>query len=756
MAHNESDSGVHDSTLKTNLKALPVSRTPGKTVKRSAVEEQLPQSTSTPMCSAKKPFLESDRASEFVVNLNVSSLNQSTCSSSRSRTVRASSMRITRGVQTTTAETFNRYCQVTSTRIPKPTFTVSQQTDAVFVLSEPPPTVPEKALCHNASCQTDEPLVQEACIGTSQQVIDSPVRRVADGCCQTETEDQSMPLSSSTPIRATAAQLDKDHTGSVDSFATMLNNLAKEFGIDLSSVEKQQTENYNKKKKKGAKQNVCDPQFILQENIVNKTTAQLEQKLSTIMEAHLAAYGSKMSSHRDKFVQWMKTYQTRQQQLEAKIRMQAPRRVLVVRKRMRRPAVREKSIQCDAMPNTLAKKDAVTVDVLPAADETKPPNPTGTRKGPMRQTKLPSYTEAMQQQQQQQQQPRQQQQQQRKCSPKLPVKAPSPPPAPPVASIPSKKKPSPSQKKPSPSQKEKPKSKGAKSKNTKQQVKERTPEIIVEETPSEQSDTEPSREKKYYPYRTQQLYASQCSKSTETCFLTPTKARDIHGPMEGGRPKQSAYRGAFPGMANPSVLLSPMGRMFVRSGEPVPADRSNYSSFVVPMTSTRVGDEAVPPTPQNVVYVNRPERRLLLRSKVVGGPTAGQGLVREKPPEVSIISSQQLYSQIGLAVEKALKNRTIPLLDTMYGEPFIEVFNGEEKDSANDNDSDGTGFRERRDRFVCSSANDEQQHPRRGTEPQYYGSRQQLVAPPAPFLNDRSPSLSPIVYRDDDSEDEFM
>ncbi|KFB48026.1 hypothetical protein ZHAS_00016144 [Anopheles sinensis] len=477
-----------------------------------------------------------------------------------------------------------------------------------------------------------------------------------------------------------------------------------------------------------------------------------------------------MAYNRMQFMQWMKNFHTRQRQLEAKAtRSQMARRVIVVRKRappvvVPRPAVTEQSIQCD-LPIVLPPeppKTAVTVgtqwtrqkqtvtkakrkpaktrstgtqisskistDLQPAAGKTSSNATTATtRKGPMRQTKLHSYAEGGKDRPQRQPAPPRRQQQQRKCSPKLPVKEVSPP-------VPSTSKNPPAKKK-SPS----PKQGAAKNSKNSKQSKEPSPEIHVAETPS---DTE-VEEKKHFPYRTQPRYPSVCSKSTETSFLTPTKVRDIvPEPSDGMREQQPRHQ---------TQLVSPMERMYVGPVEPPLSrtiERPNYGPFLVPLGTTGE-EETISPTPPNIMYVNRPERRMLVRSTV---PTAsnntnvrGTGLVREKYPEVSIISSQQLYSQIGLAVEKALKNKTIPPLESMYGKPFIEVFNG--VDSAledNDSEEDKRVTDDRRAGLVCSSANND-----RGQQ-----QANRTVAPP--FHNDRSPSLSPIVYRDDDSADDFF
>uniref|UniRef100_A0A182T3U8 Uncharacterized protein n=1 Tax=Anopheles maculatus TaxID=74869 RepID=A0A182T3U8_9DIPT len=200
---------------------------------------------------------------------------------------------------------------------------------------------------------------------------------------------------------------------------------------------------------------------------------------------------------------------------------------------------------------------------------------------------------------------------------------------------------------------------------------------------------------------------------------------------------------------NPAVLLSPLERMYVKPTATAPSNRPDYNTFLVPLRT----NEKVPPTSQRIMYLNPPERRVLLRT----GPSNAVS-VREKPPEISIISSQQLYSQIGLAVEKALKNQSLPKLADMYGEPFIEEFNGCGQDpqrAANDdrrleaerNNEQATKQRQARDadKFVCSSGKEDKN---------FQGSQQQFVRPP--FHTERSPSLSPIVYDDENSGDEMI
>ncbi|KFB48027.1 hypothetical protein ZHAS_00016145 [Anopheles sinensis] len=274
MAHNESATTMMvPEKLNPKVMASPAPKTASK---RSATSEgQWPECSSTPTSSRKKAFLEPGGGTPLsVVSLNASALDRSGSSSSRSRNQRSSTLRITRGIQTIAPETVNRYC---TARISRRTASVPVQTDSVYVLSSPP----KKILRADATCQTAEPAVQEACVGTSQQV-ELPSKQSVDSGCQTMAlEDQSITVhTTSTPKHSSTEQLKNDNEeSSPSSIGTLLNGLERVFGFDVSSNEKQPDD--SKEATKGIeKQTACDQQqHLLQESFVNETSKTVATKL---------------------------------------------------------------------------------------------------------------------------------------------------------------------------------------------------------------------------------------------------------------------------------------------------------------------------------------------------------------------------------------------------------------------------------------------------------------------------------------------
>uniref|UniRef100_A0A0E4G9B0 Uncharacterized protein n=1 Tax=Anopheles gambiae TaxID=7165 RepID=A0A0E4G9B0_ANOGA len=710
---------------------------------------------------------------------------------------------ITRGIQTCPPQTSNRYCQVSVTRIPKPTTSTFAQTDD----NDPAATrSPQKPIaCSEIACQTDVPPRTETTAVTTQTISfekersPSPLVQREDAACQADVpmevaatvvsneavEEQQPPL---------GQEYDSDNSEPIaESISAILNNIAEQYGIELQSS----TEKKKKKKKaqKDAKQKEIDQ---IEKRLVNKTykaiASKVDEKLSTILAKQVEEYGRKTVASRQRLVRWTKNFirqQHRNRTTAAGATGGGGRKVILVRKIVRPPKrlpLEEVAVQCDAAElATTARttvgtqwqrqKPMVTKKKPVSAKKNEPSKVLlkqyttstdsktrsagaagGARRQSMRQTKLSSYAKEQTDRKdiQGRQPPERKQQGERSTkSSKLataePVPAPStttknkkastppppPPPPPPPASTPRTRRKSRSGKKPAPTV---------------------PPEKIhIDETPPASSSSDSEPERKHFPYRSPPRYPSQCSKSTETSFLTPTRIRKL-APDQADTDRQSLRsrycdaRDSNTHPLNPSVLLSPMERMYM--GPAATAAQTNnrpeYNTFLVPLKPT----ESIPPTPPRMLYLNAPERRVLLRSRRSTG-----GMVREKLPEISIISSQQLYSQIGLAVEKALKAKNMPTLDTMYGDPHIEVFNQTEhaeQDSSDtrvvDGRAEARAARQHHqtvtDKFVCSSGKEDMA---------LLGSQQlqqQLRRPP--FHTERSPSLSPIVYQDDNSGDEML
>uniref|UniRef100_A0A182YJ14 Uncharacterized protein n=1 Tax=Anopheles stephensi TaxID=30069 RepID=A0A182YJ14_ANOST len=655
--------------------------------------------------------------------------------------VSAGRVNITRGIQTIRPETTNRYCQVSVARIRKPTATIHVQTEESLV-----PPVP---VFNEIGCQTDEPLPRETCVGVTQTEAFAahPVQRDEVGCQTVDmmTVDEPIETRNDRNVAQAAEQqqdqldleleeAEKNESTRV-SVTNMLNDFAKQYGIDLQSpVEK-------KRPKSGSKKKEIEH---LQECLANKTykamASKVNEKLGNLLEKHITEYGRETVASRERLIRWTKSFIRRQQrQNRAAAASAVPsRKIVLVRKVVRapqRPAVEEKGVQCvpgldtvrvtvgtqwQRQKPTVTKKTPVSGQSKATRTRPIPTKPTSTdsktcsagARQPMRQTKLSSYAKELDD------------------ASSKPTKAAAPPPPPPQ---PAAKK---------------------RTRSEKKALKETT-EICIEETPSPPSSPTPERsdpelDRKHFPYRSPPTYPTQCSKATETSFLTPSRARNLAPELMNNERQSRSYHNAanINRSFNPAVLLSPLERMYV---DPAPAPvasshRPEYNTFLVPLRST----ESVPPTPQRIMYLNPPERRVLLRS----GPSSGPS-VREKPPEISIISSQQLYSQIGLAVEKALKNQTLPTLASMYGEPFVEVFNGggqTPQRAANEAERSNEQAAKQQqdqakitDKFVCSSGK---------VDAHYQGSQQHFVRPP--FHTDRSPSLSPIVYDDENSGDEMI
>ncbi|XP_061502721.1 proteoglycan 4-like [Anopheles gambiae] len=763
---------------------IPSGTSTPKVKKRCAVEATaLLENASTPYRSGKKRLvLECDRTPLVTGSLNSST--RSLALSTPGRIVSTSRMiSITRGIQTCPPQTSNRYCQVSVTRIPKPTTSTFAQTDD----NDPAATrSPQKPIaCSEIACQTDVPPRTETTAVTTQTISfekersPSPLVQREDAACQADVpmevaatavsneavEEQQPPL---------GQEYDSDNSEPIaESISAILNNIAEQYGIELQSS----TEKKKKKKKaqKDAKQKEIDQ---IEKRLVNKTykaiASKVDEKLSTILAKQVEEYGRKTVASRQRLVRWTKNFirqQHRNRTTAAGATGGGGRKVILVRKIVRPPKrtpLEEVAVQCDAAElATTARttvgtqwqrqKPMVTKKKPVSAKKNEPSAAGGARRQSMRQTKLSSYAKEQTDRKdiQGRQPPERKQQGERSTkSSKLataePVPAPStttknkkastppppPPPPPPPASTPRTRRKSRSGKKPAPTV---------------------PPEKIhIDETPPASSSSDSEPERKHFPYRSPPHYPSQCSKSTETSFLTPTRIRKL-APDQVDTDRQSLRsrycdaRDSNTHPLNPSVLLSPMERMYM--GPTATAAQTNnrpeYNTFLVPLRPT----ESIPPTPPRMLYLNAPERRVLLRSRRSTG-----GMVREKPPEISIISSQQLYSQIGLAVEKALKAKNMPTLDTMYGDPHIEVFNQTEHAEQDSSDTRVVdGLAEARaarqhhqtvtDKFVCSSGKEDMA---------LLGSQQQQQLRRPPFHTERSPSLSPIVYQDDNSGDEML
>uniref|UniRef100_A0A182RUY0 Uncharacterized protein n=1 Tax=Anopheles funestus TaxID=62324 RepID=A0A182RUY0_ANOFN len=777
-----------------------------KSAKRCATESLMSvENTSTPYYSSKKRLvLEYDKTP--VVSPISKSTSQATILSTPGKISSSPrTINITRGIQTITPKTTNRYCQVSVARIRKPTTTVDVQTEECLLCPSQPPRPLTPLILIETGCQTNGLLPHKTAVGTTQTESlhgatgSSPPLRCATVCCQTDVmEESTQPQVQHNENAERHRDQDQEdeqqpeqeaeEPGSVvESISSILNDIAKQYGIDLQSPD----EKRKKKKKSNTKTKAMEIEQ-LQECLANKTykaiASKVNKNMSNIIEKHMTVYGRETVASRQRLIRWTKQFIRRQQQDREAIG-KTLRKTLVVRKIVRvpkQPSVEEKAVQCapelvtagttvgtqwERQKPTVKKKTPVPstrnkATLKPTSTDSKTCSAGSGTKCSMRQTKLSSYAEK--QNDEQNIQGRQQREQQGEHSPKpsksaavkantpvsskatqtkkpSPAPPPPPPPPPPPAPLkPASRKRAP--RKPAPPKPASPQVNKKKGNNRKSPAI----EIRIEETPSPQH-SEPEHERKYLPYRSPPHYPTQCSKSTETSFLTPTRIRNISPELMEADRQSLRYRNATEHAQtyNPSALLSPMQRMYVESNAMASRNRPEYNTFLVPLRS----NESVPPTPSaRMMYMNPPERRVLLRS----GPTNG-GLVREKPPEVSIISSQQLYSQIGLAVEKALKNKTLPSLATMYGEPFIEVFNGCEEHTDQNKASGDRPEQDRNngkvtkqqhatvaDKFVCSSGKD---------DANVQGS-QQCFRPP--FHTERSPSLSPIIYQDENSDDEII
>uniref|UniRef100_A0A182M644 Uncharacterized protein n=1 Tax=Anopheles culicifacies TaxID=139723 RepID=A0A182M644_9DIPT len=741
---------------------VPCSLISPKGGKRCAAEN-----TSTPYHSAKKRLVLECVKTPSISPISNSTSRTSTLAVTPGQTMTVTrTLNITRGIQTIAPATTNRYCQVSVARIPKPTATVEVQTDECLLCPplEPSPASPPPAvILIEAGCQTEEPSVLEISSDTTHAATlsSTPVQHAVVSC-QADVVKQSTGAESNENAEQHQEQeeeqqpvLEEDDPGSVvESITAFLNDMAKQYGIDLQSS----TDKKKKKKKSNTKKKEIEH---LKECLANKTykvfASKVNEKMSNIIEKHMTVYGRETVASRQRLIRWAKQFVHRQQLNRAAPGKPPTRKIVLVRKIMRAPkppATEEKGVQYDQVSAGITvgtqwqrqkpmvtKKTPVSSRKKETRNKATPkltstdPKTCSAGSAPrrsMRQTKLSSY--AKEQDDGKSDQGRQQRKQQGEHSPK-PSKSSTGVTVNPTKSAKTTKAPPPPP--PPPNKKKKRNEKKAPS-----------IDIHIAETPSPERP-EPAHEEKYLPYRSPPRYPTQCSKSTETSFLTPTRVRSFASErMDIDRPHLNRTR-----PYNPAVLLSPMERMYVEPVTKEPLNRPEYNTFLVPLRA----NESVPPTPSSrMIYTNPTERRVLLRS----GPTTG-GLVREKPPEVSIISSQQLYSQIGLAVEKALKNKTLPTLATMYGEPFIEVFNGCDEHHVEQQNKPSDDRLEEdarcnskaakqqpsaiKEKFVCSS----------GKEDVNLQASQQLLKRP-PFHTERSPSLSPIIYQDENSEDEII
>uniref|UniRef100_A0A182WMB7 Resistance to inhibitors of cholinesterase protein 3 N-terminal domain-containing protein n=1 Tax=Anopheles minimus TaxID=112268 RepID=A0A182WMB7_9DIPT len=642
---------------------------------------------------------------------------------------------ITRGIQTITPTTTNRYCQVSVARKRKPTATVEVQTEeCVFYPPQPslpPPPPPPPVILLETGCQTDdcqadvvEELNETQNNGNGEQHQEQQERKHPEVEEPNKAQNNGHEEQHQEQQEEQDSEVEEDPSSLVESISTVLNDIAKKFGIDLQSSAEKKEKKFKSKKKEIEHLKEC-----LAKKTYKVIASRVNANMSKIIEKHMTVYGRETVASRQRLIRWTKHFLRRQQLVREAGR--PLRKIILVRKIVRAPkppTVEEKAVQYEQVST------GITVGTQwerqkPTVTKKKPVSSrTGIRRS-MRQTKLSSYT-TEQDDGKTVQDREQQRKQQGEHSPK---------PSKPSAEV---------RENPPASAKTTKASTPPRSNKKKKRNEQKSPsiDIHIEETPSPQH-SEPEHERKYLPYRSPPRYPTQCSKSTETSFLTPTRLRSF-APERMDIDRQSHSRTR---PYNPAVLLSPMERMYMDSRAQEPTNRPGYNTFLVPLRT----NESVPPTPSSrMMYMNPTERRVLLRS----GPTSG-GMVREKPPEVSIISSQQLYSQIGLAVEKALKNKSLPTLATMYGEPFIEVFNGCDEQPVEQNkpnadrleaapsNSKATEQKQSAiaDKFVCSSGKE---------DVNLQGSQQLFTRPP--FHTERSPSLSPIIYQDENSEDEMI
>uniref|UniRef100_A0A182Q5I9 Uncharacterized protein n=1 Tax=Anopheles farauti TaxID=69004 RepID=A0A182Q5I9_9DIPT len=659
----------------------PGEKTPGdpnatltaKLGKRSALEPMVKLgNASTPFTSTdgrKRLVLECDRTPFGPVSLNGS--NHSLVLSTPNRTLSTTrSMSFTRGMQTIPVKTTNRYCQVSV--VPKRTITLPVQTDESFLRPPTPPPTPKPIERTEMGCQTDEPAGRETCVGTTQTMrvemplmLLRPTVQSENVACQTEPVVPEATVARCEDVSKQHLQqqgvADDDVEEGIDSISWVLNDIAKQYGITLQppTVEK---------KKKKSKQEQID---FLQECLVKKTyravASKVDEKLPKVLEQRLDAYGRETAACRQRLIRWAKHFirQQQQKQLQAAKARPTVRKVIVLKRKVVRasqPAVpvEDKEVQCDPeqpapAPTTSAvtvgtqwqrqkppprvKKQAGSSARKKAATTTPKTNTksktsstdcktcsagavAGRTRQPMRQTKMSLYAQGSADKGKRQQP--QQRKQQGECSPKSSAKLPA-------AVTPkarrSSQKPE-ATKVPTPS--------NAKKTTRRQQKSQSESEgTFIEETPSPPSEPE----RKYLPYRSPPRFSStQCSKSTDTSFLTSSQISNLLPPHQIvldqlDLDQRMSYNSEHLQPVNPEQLVSPLGRMHVHPTTVVPNPRSHTprycNTFLVPIT--KPAQENIPATtPRNMVYVNPSERRVLRRSRAAPGT---EGLVREKTPE---------------------------------------------------------------------------------------------------------------------------
>ncbi|XP_050072711.1 uncharacterized protein LOC126560803 [Anopheles maculipalpis] len=263
------------------------------------------------------------------------------------RMVSTSRIHITRGIQTIRPETTNRYCQVSVARIRKPTTTQHVQTEEWIA----PPAVSFNEM----GCQTDGPLLlPNTCVATTQ--TDSipnrdPVQR-DEASCQTDMLEEQ-PEEHQEQLKPVELDEPERHGTARESITNMLNDFAKQYGIDLQSPAKKKKAKSNSKKKEIEH---------LQECLANKTykamASKVDEKMGQILEQHMAQYGRETVASRERLIRWTKSFIRRQQQQNRAAASTAPsRKIVLVRKIVtpasKRPSVEDKGVQCVAEVETI-------------------------------------------------------------------------------------------------------------------------------------------------------------------------------------------------------------------------------------------------------------------------------------------------------------------------------------------------------------------------------------------------------------------
>ncbi|XP_050092026.1 uncharacterized protein LOC126575392 [Anopheles aquasalis] len=743
--------------------------------KRKRSLKILPENTSTPYSAAKKSRLQRPDGPQ---KRPATPMPKVTFSSSI--------MRITRGVQTMAPpEMKDRQTQVSV--VPKKQFTVAVQT--------------QSSCCGTGAiaCQTsidDLVLREEACVGTSQSYPpEKPPQN--DAACQTTAtavvpegdEEPNHPEQALTLMMLATSTNERCHqTATTEDELTdslmrreILQRIAQSYGIDLSSgAERSPLENNKQNKKKKKKKKNKDRQqqdeLAAREQLLNETCdtvmAKVDEKLSTLIAGHLDMYRRQMVQHRQRYLSWIQEQKARSSPAVRRKPLGKPNN------RIERSSVslEEKAVQCDPLPAALSSQGSsqrVNVAtqwyrqritrskvVKPKAikakeDSSKPiqqptistdskrppagqdhPEPESSRRQTLRQTKLPLYVENR---------PTGGDQRGRKgkhtpepANQSAVLAAATTTTTTTTADTSTARK------------------RGQSAKRLPPEPEPEPEPENVEETPSETSD-ECRNDRKHYPYRAPPpVYHSQCSKSSATTCPSQSQLcsqhhhHHHHAAHQHYHPVSCGNDEATPDF---SMLLSPLKQMCVGGTRGCSGHCTN--NFGAPLGNyLPMGSESISPTQQqstsSMMYRNRSQPRVLIRTK-----GSNHVRTREKPaPEVNVISSQELYTQIGRAVENAFRVKALPTLATMYGEPIIETFNAidEEEEGEDEVNSENPSFAQRKvvqpkqrpvNQFVCSSGKDT------------VAGGVARAPPRAPFYPGRSPSLSPIIYEDDSDDDGF-